>query len=412
MNEGKLQRAELLHEHRRYDEALALIGEVLSDDPNNEGAHFQRALNLLDMPGRNKEALESIDNAIALDPEFAHYMAFKAVILSKMDKDNQALTAAQKATTMDPDLGFAWVAKAQAYMGMNEWAKGEEAARTALELDPDDTSAANLLSLFLRLQGKLDSSQESTEQRLSEDAEDAFSHANAGWVALQRGDYVKAEEHCRESLRIDPEMEYGRSGLLEAYKARSLFYRIYLKWAFFIQKFSEKNQWVIIIGIYVAFKFLRGFLATVSPILGAAVGILFIFFVFGSWIANGLGHFIILKDRTARMALVSAEKRDGWAVGGVLCFGLLLVLYGVLVGPLGVAMGGAALMLSAIPASRVFTNGSMAGRFVFGGVAIVAYVCAVCAIFTGESMYLTAAVTVCFISTWLGLVPSLNKGLD
>ncbi|BDS06672.1 hypothetical protein NT6N_17120 [Oceaniferula spumae] len=412
MIEGKLQRADLLHDHHRYEEALALLDEVLREDPDCDQAHYQRAWNLLEIPGRKKEALDSINAAIALDPEFAYYTAIKAVILTKLDRDKEALTVAEAAIVQDPDLGIAWVAKASAYMGMNQWAKGEEAARKALELNPDDTSAANLLSLFLRLQGKLDSSQESIEQRLSEDAEDAFTHANAGWVALQRGDYKRAEEHCMESLRIDPEMEYGRAGLLESYKARSLFYRLYLKWVFFIQKYSEKSQWIIIIGIYLAFRFLRGFLTTVHPILGAAVGLLFIFFVFGSWIANGLGHFIILKDRTARMALVPSEKRDAWAVGGVLCLGILLVIAGVTVGPLGLAMGGACLMLSAIPASRVFLNGSLVGQLIFGGAALVAYGCAVGVMLTGEATYLNVAVIVCFISTWLGLVPSLNKDAD
>lgn len=412
MSDGRLQRADLLHDHHRYEEALALLDEVLSDDPDNDEAHYQRAWNLLEIPGRKKEALTSINTAIALDPEFAYYTAVKAIILTKLDRDTEALAVAQAATTQDPDLSVAWLAKASAYMGLNQWAKGEEAARTALELDPDDTSAENLLSLFLRLQGKLDSSQDSIDQRLAKDAEDPFTHANAGWVALQRGDYKKAEEHCMESLRIDPELEYGRAGLLESYKARSLFYRLYLKWVFFIQKYSEKSQWIIIIAIYVAFRFLRGFLSSVHPVLGAAVGLLFIFFVFGSWIANGLGHFIILKDRKARMALKPAEKRDALAVGGVMSVGLLLVIAGVTIAPLGLAMGGAALMLSAIPASRVFLNDSVPGRIIFGGAAAVAYGSAIAAIVTGSSSYLNIAVIVCFLSTWLGLVPSLNKGSD
>ena len=409
---GKIQRAEILHDHHRNEEALVLLNEILAEDPNCEEAHYQKTWVLLEIPGHKKEALESIHEAITLDPDFAPYTATKSIVLNRLDRSTEALTAAQTAIAQDPDLPMAWIAKAGALGDKNEWAKAEEAARKALELDPDETTAANLLTLYLRMQGKLDASSENIEDLLSEDAEDPFTHANAGWVALQQGDYAKAEKHCLESLRIDPENEYARSGLLEAYKARSLFYRLYLKWVFFIQKFADKGQWIITIGIYIAYRVLRGAMNSIHPVLGAILGILFLIFVFGSWIASGLGHFIILKDRIARLTLKPAEKRDAWAVGGAFCLGLVIVIVGLTLAPIMVAAAGGVLMISSIPASRIFLNGALAGQVIFSLITLSCYGLAVATAATNEISYAWAAVAIGFLSTWLGLIPNLEKDPD
>lgn len=249
---------------------------------------------------------------------------------------------------MDAELPFAWATRSQAFAALSRWKDAEAAARQALELDPDNEFASNLLAHALRVQGRLAESEEVSKQRLARDPENAFSFATSGWAALQRGDPKKAEELFREALRLDPEQEYARDGLRETFKARSFLYRGYLRWCFFMQKHSKANQWAIIIGIYLAYRFGRVMLDQVHPLAAAGLVVLYLFFAFGSWLANGIGNFLLLKDPVARMSLNRREKIDGLVIGGLFVAGLVIALLGVTVLPLRFAFLGAVVIGAAV----------------------------------------------------------------
>ncbi len=221
---------------------------------------------------------------------------------------------------------------------------------------------------------------------------------------------------------MDPSLEHARLGLREAFKARSTLYRLFLRWVFFLQRHSEKNQWFIIIGIYLAFRFGRALLASVHPLAAVPLVIAYLLFCFGGWLASGLGHFLLLKDPVARLSLNRGEKCDGLLVGGLFFTGLVALIAGVTVLPLGVAFLGGALMGAAVPASLVFENPSLKGRVVFGLVAATVIVCGtmVCVLSLdsapGEKMineqtanYFTVALLGVVVTTWIGSIPSLRQ---
>ena len=93
-------------------------------------------------------------------------------------------------------------------------------------------------------------------RQLSRDPEDAYSHANQGWTLLHRGDPRKALEHFRESLRLDPDLEWARAGIVEALKARYVVYRWVLMYFLFMARFSERAQWIILLGGYLGYRML------------------------------------------------------------------------------------------------------------------------------------------------------------
>jgi tetratricopeptide (TPR) repeat protein len=417
-----LVRALQLRELHRFEEAVALLVEHLAKDPEDADAHHHLASTRMEMPGERRAALESIEAAVGLEPDDASHHALRSFILVQLNRDKDALVAAEEAVRIDPDLEMAWVAKCAALSARNNWPEAEMAARQALELNPDNEIADNQLSMCLRMQDRLEESNEGVGRRLERDPEDSFAHANAGWAALQRFEQDQAEVHFREALRLDPEMEYARLGLRESYKARSAFYRLYLRWVFFMQKHMEGKQFLIIIGIYVAFKFGHTILKQVHPLAAGALLAAYLLFAFWGWLASGIGHFLILKDPLARLSLNRREKLDGLAVGGGFFGGLLLIILGATVLPLPVAIFGGALMAGAIPASMVFVNDSMRGRLVFGGLACLVYAAGASvmieelsggAVLAGWGARLLPLGFLAAIgSTWLGMVPGLRRGSE
>ena len=225
----------------------------------------------------------------------------------------------------------------------------------------------------------------------------------------------------KEALRLQPDLRYAKDGLKESYRARSAFYRVFLRWAFFMQRFSEKHQTMIIIGLVVGFKIVRKIAEAVHPLLALLVIVVYYLFLFGTWLSSGIANFLILKDSVARMSLDREEKVEGLVIGFLFFVGLISLAVGAAMGMLPLAVAGGTMMVAAIPASLVFTNASTKGRVVFGtcmtavlalGAFVALDMAANPTIDLGEGKSGPAfgfMVLIAMGSTWLAMVPSLRK---
>jgi tetratricopeptide (TPR) repeat protein len=417
-----LHRATLLRERGRHEEAVAFLLSHLAHEPEDAFAFIELALNRSEIPGQLKQALEDARTATGLLPSMAFPLSLQARILCDLDRKKEALPLAEAALALDPEDVHAWNSKCIALCGLSRWSEAEQAARTALGIDADDETASNLLAHTLRLQNKLSESEQESQRRLARNPENAFSFANKGWAALQRGDIAAAEASFKESLRIDPQMEHAREGLKVSYPARSAFFRVFLKWSFFLQKFSEKHRVLIIISLFVGFKVLRSIAATIHPLLVVLVIAVYFILVFGSWLSNGLANFFVLKDPVARLSLDRAEKIEGLAIGFLFLGGLLMLVGGYAASLLPIALLGGAFMATAIPCSLVFTNPSVTGRLFFGAISLAAIALGIAMAadtaahplradaFTGTTgISLSALILICAATTWLGMIPSLRS---
>ena len=272
------------------------------------------------------------------------------------------------------------------------------------------------------MQNRLAESEDESKRRLARNPEDAFSFANAGWSALQRGDVKGAEGHFKEALRIDPEMDHARDGLKQSYRARSAFFRVFLKWSFFMQRFSANHQFAIIIGLIVGFRILRVLAASVHPLLVIPVALVYYLFVFGSWLSDGIANFLLLRDPVARLSLDRGEKIEGAAMGVLLVGGLVGLVAGASMGMSPLIVAGGILMVTALPASMIFTNPSRIGRVVFSLIALAVLLMGAMMVFDvavhpGRRILDGAAGSLYGIvlllglgSTWLAMIPALRKG--
>lgn len=409
---ASIQKAISLVQVHRYEDAVAELHLVLAQDPEDDFAHYQLATAYLSMPDSDKKALEAIDGALGIQPDDAGYLATKAIILNALNRDKEALVVVTNAIASDPG-PYQWYARATVLMGLRRWSEALVACEKALELDPDYDSALDLKNLILRVQGNLDSAEELTMEQLSRNAESPLALANAGWTQLQKGERDKAEELFRDALRLEPDNEYARSGLVEAFKSRSRFYRLYLSWVFMLQRMEGKSRWILILGLYFGFKIGRGLLTLVHPLLGVAVLVLYLGLCFGTFLAPGIGHGLLLKDRFARHALTSREKIDGVLVGGLFFGGIFLAAIGLLIEIPILAYLGLGMLVASVPASVVARNLSRPGQLVFGGIGALAIVGALHSWFfyreTGEviSGLGGLALVAAALSTWLTAVSSL-----
>lgn len=403
-----------LKEIGRYGDAERAFREALAHEPNDAFALHHLAACQFHQADRHGEALQTINSAIAIAPNEADHHVLRAFILCVLDRAKEALDASRAALALEPASPAGFTAEAQAHLMLEHWPDAERTARMALALDADNTTAANQLAHALRLQNKMAENAGHLAGMLARDPEDPYTHANAGWSALQRGEHRIAETHFREALRHDPDFESAREGLMNSFRARSPIYRGYLKYCFAMQRLSAGSRWAVIIGLYVAARLA----SHLKGGIGLAVIALYFVFCLWVWVAKPVGNLMLLFDRFARHALRRDEKTEAMVVGGGLCAGIAaltggLSLNSALLIPLGIG-----LIAQSFPFAMTFTNPSRAGTWLFGsigGFAALATLLSVLQPFTpvipvavADNLFLAGCLA-CLASTWLGNIPSLRR---
>lgn len=368
-----LMRGLLLRERGRYADAAQCFHEALTEDPHNATALAELAICQANLPAEAPRAQDTIARAIALDADNAGLYVVKAAILADQQEPQAALVAADEALARDSTLAGAFSAKAHALLALKRWPEAEAAARAALKLDADVTFAANLLAHALQMQKKRDEQAAHLAGMLARNPEDALTHANAGWAALERGDREAAHRHFREALRLQPNMELARRGIVEAYKAKSPVYRAFIAYSMFMQRLRARSQMALIFGLFAAVVIAPRVFAGRFAMVGTAVVYVYFLFVLWTWVAPGIGNFILLFHRFARHALRPLEKLEAVTVGGSVCVGLPLFAVGLALGSGAAGLMGVLLLSCAIPFAAAFTSPNPRGLYLYGAIGVVVF---------------------------------------
>jgi len=315
-----IQRAQLLLHQSRYELAEQELRQALALEPDHPVAHALLALCLArqkKFADANREARSAIH--LSPDSSFCHYAL--ADVLQEQEKLKEANAAIDEAIRLDPEEADYFAAKAGIVYGMRRWADALAAAEKGLELDAEHVACTNLRAMALIQLGRKAEAGATIGTALARDPENAVTHANQGWALLQQGEHRRALEHFREALRLNPELEWAREGIVEALKARHFFYRIMLQYFFWMSRLGRGAQWGIIIGAYVLSRFLSG------PLLW-----LYVAFALMTWLSPALFNLLLRLNRFGRLALSRDQIVASNWVGGCLLLGLAFLGVGLVTG--------------------------------------------------------------------------------
>ncbi|QJX47447.1 tetratricopeptide repeat protein [Hymenobacter taeanensis] len=295
----------LLLRQGRAVQAEQELHRVLHDDPNDAHAHALMALALLEQT-RAEEALTHAQTSVGLSPEhdFAYYLL--SLTHQRLQHPAEAREAIEQALSLDPTdpnyhhtLGILRFTQGQ-------WAAALRAAEMGLAYDPEHVDCLGLRARCLARLGRSDDAASSLSQALHYDPDDAGTHADAGWVALETGKHKEALEHFRNALRLAPTSEYARSGLVEALKARYWLYRAFLRFTVWSENLNGVTRRVLFVGLYILVRFVPLLLPLYLPL------------VFMSWFADPLFNGLLLLNPYGRHALSPEQRRQALGFGVVL----------------------------------------------------------------------------------------------
>jgi Flp pilus assembly protein TadD len=306
------QRAELLFEQDRFDQAVGELQIHLGQDPNDAYAHSLMAISLANL-GKTKEALTHAQEAMSLAPDWPYsYVALAQAELARK-RYEAAAAATEKAIECAPFIAAYHGLLATIRSLQRRWPDVLQSANQGLEHDPEDTTCLNMRALALRQLSDNAAAAETVRGTLARNPEDPFAHANEGWGLLEDGNARQALVHFREALRLQPDMEYARLGILEALKAQNDFYRLLLQYLLWMGKKSATTQWSLAAAICAA-VWVGGALARQSPLLALMNWLLITAILINSCamlFARPLANAFLLFHPLGRLAITRDQTVQG-----------------------------------------------------------------------------------------------------
>lgn len=375
-----LTRAEMLIERDRYADAAEWCQRGLQGHPDNAQLHAMLALCWMNVDGRQEDAVQSARRSVGLDPEDAHNHAMLALALSHRAKDGQdgllreALDASRKSLELDAWSVLAHSAQTQVLIRLRRWREAEESARAALAINPENPRLGAQLAVILHQLGKHEDHEHLANYHLSQHPEDDAAHCNAGLNALRKGNHQAANAHFLEALRLDPSNEGARMLLAESFRARSLPYRMLLRFDAAIKRLTGGRETAFWIGGYVAYQVIYRALKDTAPLLAWLLVATWLLLVFWTALARGMGSFFMLFDSFARHSLRGRERWEGVLVGGSVMLAVCYLIIGLVMHP-GFALAALVLFLAATTVTAAMTNDHHLGRWLYGAVCVFCLAC-------------------------------------
>ncbi len=315
-----LSRAELLLHQNRPQEALAEARQALNEDSQNVDALLCVARCHSSLK-QHADAVTTAQRAVSLASDEAYAHRILAHVLHLADRDPEAEAAANQALRLDPEDEFSFLARASIRLALRRWADALADAETALSLSPELPEALNLRSIALIQLGRADEAHTTGDFALDRAPDNGMSHAVKGWACLHQSRPHDARPHFAEALRLEPDLEYARHGMLEALKATNPVYRGMLIYFLWMGRQSGRVQWAFILVTLFGLRIVRGIAAqnpTLGYVLWPLIG-LFYFFIYLTWTAVPMFNLLLRFDRFGRHVL---DRDERW---GSTLFGLSLL---------------------------------------------------------------------------------------
>jgi tetratricopeptide (TPR) repeat protein len=304
-----LDRALLLFQQSRFQLAEQEVRRVLSETPNDPGAHALLGMCLAHQE-KLDEAQREVEEAIARAPDWAYTHNCRSLVLEHRRRFAEAEKSAREAVRLEP-LDADYRARLAATLFRQEkWRETYDAAMEGLEHDPEHDGCNHLRTMALTKLGRQKDAVISVDAVLSRDPENAMAHTNKGWALLHQRKPREALEHFREALRIDPTFAYAQAGIVEALKARNPIYRWMLAYFLWMARLSNGARWGVILGGYFGARFLDTLARTnpawapwIQPII-----VVYIVFVLMTWFAYPLFNLLLRFNKFGWYAL-SRDQR-------------------------------------------------------------------------------------------------------
>lgn len=323
-----IERARLLLDHGRMEEAMKQLKNALQHDPNNDDAlalYARCQFNLKDFDG----GINTLQRAMAIDPENSYYYYLLGFGYYRKDKNAEALKMLNESIQLHPYFAESYGLMAYVYCDDKNFKEALAKANEGLAIDAENITCLNVRSIAQNKLKMTDDAIETMQYALAQDPDNEITHSTVGWNYLEKGKHKLAAHHFREALRIAPNFHNAKDGLKEALKSKIPPYKWLLQYSFWIHNKGKNARWVIPVGLYLAVRLSSGLFrqnSSTEYIAWIIAGV-YLLFVLTSWLINPIANLFLLFHKDGKYALDQTEKYTAITVVtalllGCTCFGL------------------------------------------------------------------------------------------
>src|SRR5450432_39353 len=198
-----LQDAYTLYTQKRSHDAVAAYDLALQTENLNPQAWQGRGLALA-LNGFHREALESFERALRLDPALITSLNGKGTALNMLHRNKEALEVFDKAALLEPDNAVSWNGKGAVLSALNQPEQALTAFDIALHFDMHMAQAWNNKGLVLRQLKRFPEALRAFDQALSFDRDNVIYWNGKGMVLYEMGRLKDSMQAYQEAINRSP----------------------------------------------------------------------------------------------------------------------------------------------------------------------------------------------------------------
>ncbi|MBF0431483.1 MAG: tetratricopeptide repeat protein [Fibrobacteria bacterium] len=404
-----MDRASLLISQGRYRDAMQYIEKLIAENPDESSSYNLLAL-AQNNQGMHKEALETANTAIGMDPEVPMYHYIKGLAQYNLNQTKNAEASAREALRLDSEEPEIYELLSSITFRKKKWQETLDLAEEGLKYQSEHSGLVAIRSQALMKLNRKDEAGASIEAILQKDPENPVLHESLGMSLLEKGDAKRALIHFKEAIRLNPESENARLGIIESIKARNIIYAGLLKFLFFMSRLDTRVQYMIFFGGWFLQKTARKtFVEMGYPGFAYAIIIIWVGFILMTWTKDTLFNILLKLHPQGKHALTDEESKA--AVQSALCLAVGLIVFGLSFLPGYRLLSSTAIgfLVMLIPISTIYSGLSYSSiqktATWFTLVLLVFQTCALVAAVTGYQgitiLLSTIVIGACALSSWI-----------
>ncbi|HTL16095.1 MAG TPA: tetratricopeptide repeat protein [Patescibacteria group bacterium] len=177
---------------------------LLRDEiPFAPGPHYYLG-KALGAEGKNKEALEELEQALSIRPDLPEALEEKGRLLVRANRLNEGLAVLDQASELEPRNARICMSRAQALAAMGHRGQAIRDLRRAVELQPGYWEAHYLLGVEFAFEGAIEPAAEQFQQTIRLNPNYPLAHLNLGIALAKLHKLEEAISEFQETLRLDP----------------------------------------------------------------------------------------------------------------------------------------------------------------------------------------------------------------
>lgn len=245
------QRAEYALQARRYDLALQIAQNVLSEHPENSTAFIFIARAHVNKKNP-AEALRAIQEALRLDPNNGYAHMLYGVLLRDAKREKEAEQEFLAALQLNPLDHYTHYVYASFLLSQKKNVREAHLhASKALALDPQDARYHVMIGAVLAQEGKSAEAEQEYRRALSLEPDNpAILNSYGAYLLNRKANPTEALEFFRQALMRNPDDAGIKRNFLLALHGRHKIYGMFWKYSLLMRKLG-RWRWLALVAVFV-----------------------------------------------------------------------------------------------------------------------------------------------------------------